>query len=433
MKKLLTVLCALFALSTASFAQRVAVVDFNAGVGISQQDVDGIAAIFNTYFSPNGYTLVERTTIDRVIDEQNFQRGKITEQQMVRLGQILSVSKIVIGDVNIVAGEYNIDVRVVNVESGTIAAKDGATWIQGSTYRELMKGLATRLANQIAITPQSTITASGHNTHTPATRCKVEVVFGYLKVFPTELGVFPSEPESVIKQINKQGMHDYDTWRLPTAEELALLRANGLVGGGTYMTSSTASSEGNVLLVTDATETHSAKQVRLAEESRIAEEKRIAEEIARKEAEEQMRLEKQRQRDIAAGLGDNGCYKFGYYYNRNGVKGVVVKVTPDGRHGLIVNLKNSDELKYHDAETWCERLGYGWRMPTSKEMVRMHDSRHELSKVLMDKGGDELYGIYWVSGINNGGLATLLYSEGPRMYQQDPNRYHAVTRAVYEF
>lgn len=151
MKKLLILVCALFALSATSFAQRIAVVDFNAGVGISQQDVDGISAIFGTYFSPRGYTIVERTTIDRVIDEQQFQRGKITEQQMVRIGKILNVSKIVIGDVNIVSGEYNIDVRVVNVESGTIAAKDGATWGRGNSYRDLMKGIATRLSSQIAI------------------------------------------------------------------------------------------------------------------------------------------------------------------------------------------------------------------------------------------------------------------------------------------
>lgn len=51
-------------------AQRIAVVDFNAGVGISQADVDGISAIFYTYFSPQGYTLVERTRIDKIIDEQ---------------------------------------------------------------------------------------------------------------------------------------------------------------------------------------------------------------------------------------------------------------------------------------------------------------------------------------------------------------------------
>ena len=142
-------------------AQRVAVLDFNAGTGVSQADVDGISAIFNTYFSPKGYTLVERTSIDRVIDEQDFQRSKMTQSQMVRVGELLNVAKVVIGDVNLVMGQYNIDVRVVNVESGTILAKDGATWSSGSSYRTMMSGLASRLANQIAITPtQSTISNS---------------------------------------------------------------------------------------------------------------------------------------------------------------------------------------------------------------------------------------------------------------------------------
>ena len=154
MKKLSIFICALFAVASVS-AQRIAVLDFNAGVGVSQADVDGISAIFNTYFSPSGYTLVERTQIDRVVEEQNFQRGKLTQSQMVRVGQILNVSKVVVGDVNIVMNQYNVDVRVVNVESGTISAKDGATWSPGSSYRTMMSQLASRLASQIAITPTS--------------------------------------------------------------------------------------------------------------------------------------------------------------------------------------------------------------------------------------------------------------------------------------
>lgn len=154
MKKIILMFVALMMMITVS-AQRVAVLDFNAGTGVSQADVDGISSIFNTYFSPKGYTLVERTSIDRVIDEQNFQRGKMTQSQMVRVGEILNVSKVVIGDVNVVMGQYNVDVRVVNVESGTIAAKDGATWSPGSSYRTMMSGLASRLANQIAITATS--------------------------------------------------------------------------------------------------------------------------------------------------------------------------------------------------------------------------------------------------------------------------------------
>ena len=141
-------------------AQRIAVLEFNAGVGVSQADVDGISAIFNTYFSPKGYTLVERIRIDRAIDEQNFQRSCITEDQMVRLGEILNVSYIVAGTVNIIYGEYNVDAVVMNVQSGIPYAKDGATWTSGTTYREMMKGLATRLSNKIAIKSQSTTSSS---------------------------------------------------------------------------------------------------------------------------------------------------------------------------------------------------------------------------------------------------------------------------------
>ena len=155
----LLVALSMFFAATTSFAQRIAVLEFNAGAGISQADVEGISAIFNTYFTPAGYTLVERTQIDRVIDEQNFQRGSITYPQMVRIGQILNVSKVVIGDVYYdVMNQYKVDVLVVNVESGTPTAKDGVTWTPGSSYRTMMRELAARLASKIAIksTPTST-------------------------------------------------------------------------------------------------------------------------------------------------------------------------------------------------------------------------------------------------------------------------------------
>ena len=157
MKKLFS-LCMICLLAVSAMAQRAAVMEFKAGVGISQADVDGLSGIFTTYFRPSGYTMIERTQIDRIIDEQKLQRSSMTESQMVRIGQLLNLSKIVIGDVNIVMGQYNVDVRVINVESGTIAATEGATF-EGGSYRETMKNLATKLASQIAIGVGSTVSA----------------------------------------------------------------------------------------------------------------------------------------------------------------------------------------------------------------------------------------------------------------------------------
>ncbi|MBQ5389231.1 MAG: hypothetical protein IIU55_09180 [Paludibacteraceae bacterium] len=149
MKKLFS-LCLICLLAMSAMAQRAAVMEFKAGVGISQADVDGLSGIFTTYFRPAGYTMIERTQIDRIINEQQMQRSTLTESQMVRIGELLNLSKIVIGDVNIVMGQYNVDVRVINVESGTIAATEGATFA-GASYRETMKSLAQKLAGQIAI------------------------------------------------------------------------------------------------------------------------------------------------------------------------------------------------------------------------------------------------------------------------------------------
>ena len=246
MKKLLSfALMCLMALSMS--AQRCAVLEFKAGVGISQADVDGISAIFITYFRPAGYTMVERTQIDKAIDEQGFQRSKMTESQMVRIGQILNVSKIVVGDVNVVMGQYNVDARVINVESGTIAATEGATFA-GSSYRSTMQSIAQKLAAKIAITSGGTVQANTTQ-QTPQQRTTPYVIYGYLKVFPNDLGSFDAEPRQVISRLNQSQQYGYGTWRLPTNEELALMRANNVVGSGSYMTKE--NKKGIVRLVTD--------------------------------------------------------------------------------------------------------------------------------------------------------------------------------------
>lgn len=129
---------------------QIAVVEFKAGAGISQEnDVSGISSIFSTYFEPKGYKLVERSQIDRVIKEQGFQEGQMTQEEMVRIGEILNVSYIVMGDVTQVRKEYNLDIRVVDTEGGEIIAKDGITWKEDVSYRETMKVLAKSISSKM--------------------------------------------------------------------------------------------------------------------------------------------------------------------------------------------------------------------------------------------------------------------------------------------
>ena len=59
-------LIAMLVLTSSAFAQRIAVLNFNARSGVTQVEVDGLSSIFNTYFTPTGAEIVERTRVDKI-------------------------------------------------------------------------------------------------------------------------------------------------------------------------------------------------------------------------------------------------------------------------------------------------------------------------------------------------------------------------------
>ena len=260
-------------LTSSAFAQRIAVLNFNARSGVTQVEVDGLSSIFNTYFAPKGAEIVERTSVDKILQEQKFQNSRFTNTDMVALGEMLNVSLIVVGDVNVVMEQYNIDVRVVNVQTGTIVAKDGASCSKGGSYRDMMRELGERLSKSLEleiekfqITSDKNSNGNNNDNNGKATvlpknmttkitednskreRKDVVVLEGFLKLYPEDLGEFSKEPSWLIKQINQQERYGYSSWRLPNQEELDLIRSNGYLSGNKYMTKEDPS--GVLMLVT---------------------------------------------------------------------------------------------------------------------------------------------------------------------------------------
>ena len=136
---------------------KIAVMDFRAGVGVAESEVQGLSdMLINTLYESGKFSIVERSQIEQVLKEQKFQASELTYEQVAKVGRILGVNSVLIGTVNFLAehknldgsvtGEYNVDVRAVDVESGEVVTTAGATKSSGSTYRAMMEKIGRQLA-----------------------------------------------------------------------------------------------------------------------------------------------------------------------------------------------------------------------------------------------------------------------------------------------
>lgn len=279
MKKVLFVACMILALLNNLQAQekmKIAVLDFKPGVGVTEAEVNGLSEMLITaLFETNKFTIVERTQLDKAITEQGFQKSSISAGEIAKVGKILGVKSVLVGTVNFIAtnrtseqvttgmitGEYNIDVRIVNVESGEIMSSAGVTKTASKTYRDLMPSLTGELTKKI-------ISSDGG---------QVFKLFGYLYVFPENLGNYTyKEAMEMCDNINSANLYGFNNWRLPTLKELKIIYQNkDKLDGfpiGTYLSSEPSGSTNynneilyEALNMDDGTNAHTRRNVPIAD------------------------------------------------------------------------------------------------------------------------------------------------------------------------
>ena len=209
---------------------RIAILDLDAGVNHTQQQVNGLADMLSVeLFNSGCFTIVERSKVEKVIREQHFQMTDLTDAQRQKIGGILKVDAIVTGTINFIprdtrygsdhsskydVGEYNVDIRLVSVNTGEWLSVAGGEQ-KGCTERELMRRVAMQLADNLELPDQNVTAASSPY-----------LLYDYLYVYPEDLGVFTSAPTSLIQATNKNSAYGYNDWRLPTQEELEALNSN---------------------------------------------------------------------------------------------------------------------------------------------------------------------------------------------------------------
>lgn len=219
MKKVLFVVSVLFFTVIANAQISLAVMEFKPGSNM-KTNVNGLSdMLINSLFDTGNYDIIERSQIEAALRELNIQGTDLSVAQLTQLGQYLKVDNVLVGTVNFIAtgnssdpgfqvGEYNIDVRIVDVTSSRVVATAGVVKDGNQTYRSLMPKLARQLSEKLTVS-------------------NILVLDGYLYVFPEKLEKLGyDDAKKKIDLLNSASVFGKNTWRLPTVEELELIFEN---------------------------------------------------------------------------------------------------------------------------------------------------------------------------------------------------------------
>lgn len=104
------------------FAQResIAVLPFES-IGNTDPSISETVTAFvqNAIFQQRLFKVLERGQIDKILNEQKFQLTGLTDDA-IEAGKLLSVNKLVIGQVSRLGKEFTIVIKLVNVTSGEV-------------------------------------------------------------------------------------------------------------------------------------------------------------------------------------------------------------------------------------------------------------------------------------------------------------------------
>lgn len=259
MKRILSVVLTLlvaFSLS-AQTKQNTVVMDLKPGAGIDKTMVEGVTAIFLMNFYNPAFVVRDQTQIVSAAVSQGLDPASLTDEQIVAVAQSAGLDEVLVGNLTDDGTNMIVEMRMINVPSAKIRATDKATWAKGTPYRDPVKAMANRMqshvgkpvpADAVSVVPpvqqqpapQPAAQQQPAQQEAPAADAPV-TLYGFLVVFPQDLGMYNAEPKFVIAGINADCAYGRSDWRLPTMEEMSLMKANAAripgLTDGEYMTS----------------------------------------------------------------------------------------------------------------------------------------------------------------------------------------------------
>ncbi len=127
----------------------------------------------------------------------------------------------------------------------------------------------------------------------------------------------------------------------------------------------------------------------------------------------------------------DGGFKVGDMYVSKSKQGIVVKVNPDLKSGLIISSEDAF-CNWNDAMAWVGTFGKEWRMPTVGELRDLYNVKAAVNGVLLEYGMSIIEGKNYWTGSDDGDAARCV-SMTNGISSLDTKEYHRYVRAVSEF
>ncbi len=133
--------------SVVSAATNIAVLDFRAVNASSSEAAVVSSFVRSAAVRRSEWAVVDKTNMDKVLGEQAFQQTGCTSQECaVKLGRILNVTKMVVGEYASIEETRYITAHIVDVESGQIERSATLRGFSSATLDETAAELVARLA-----------------------------------------------------------------------------------------------------------------------------------------------------------------------------------------------------------------------------------------------------------------------------------------------
>lgn len=124
-------------------------VDFSAN-GVKPALAAAVTETFNVeMFRTEQFKVIERSQLQKVIDEQNLQLSGMTDSDYAKVGALVGADFILVGSVSVLGSKYIINARVVQVSTGNVVKAENGSVFDVEEIDELTRDIANRLAGVI--------------------------------------------------------------------------------------------------------------------------------------------------------------------------------------------------------------------------------------------------------------------------------------------